>query len=94
MTPSNYAHTNNSILTGDQHKVENAMTSKLAVQSKPQSKKRTERSYEKQQENTSMTHVESQPETRMQPKPLQFGSSQNPETFNQRSTVFAQADKE
>ena len=43
MTPSNYAHTNNSILSGDQHKIENTMTSKLAANSKDT--KKTERSY-------------------------------------------------
>ena len=41
-----------------------------------------------------MTHVESQPEARMQPKPLQLGSSRNPETFNQRSTIFAPGGQE
>ena len=68
MTPSNYAHTNNSILSADQNKIEHTMTSKLASNSKQT--KRTENSFEKDNKNTSMTHIDSSPGTRMQPKPL------------------------
>ena len=73
MTPSNNAHTNNSILSGDQLKIETKITSKLAANSKQT--KGIESNYDKVNENTSMTNMDSSPETRMLPKPLKLGSS-------------------